>query len=243
MALDPGNVEARTLLQRLVQLNLDGVDRAFRNDKLREAGNLLDDMTKIAPDNPNISRLEAELNQALVRKREGARQVNALLAQAKGLTGEAAAPQRRGLYAEVLDSDPANQAALTGLELANAEIARMELREKQQSRENAAALSQHARQLLEKRPATPENFRKAFEFLLESQRQSPGFGAVAAQLEQLPQRYVEAIRRNIAENNYTGANLFLQAAIVLAPQNAELSRLQVELDSLVEEEVIVPASF
>lgn len=243
MALDPGNVEARALLQRLVQLNLDGVDRAFRKDELQEVGNLLDDMTKIAPDNPTISRLEAELNQALARKRERARQLNALLAQARGLPGEAAAPQRRSLYSAVLDRDPANQAALTGLELANAEIARTELREKQQSRENAAALLQHARQLLEKKPATPENFRKAFEFLLESQRQSPDFSAVTAQLEQLPQHYVEAIRRNIAENNYTGANRFLQAAIVLAPQNKELVRLQEELDSLVEEEVIVPASF
>ena len=192
VALDPGNVPARALLQRLVQLHVDGVDRALRNNEPQEAATLLADMAKIAADNPNLPRLEAEL---------------------------------------------------AGLEMTNAEFARLEQRKKQQSRENAAALLQHAQQLLEKRPATPENFKKAYAFLVESQRQSPNFTATIAQLEQLPQHYVEAIRREVGDGNYTGANLFLQAAIVLAPQNAELGRLQVELDSLVKEEVVVPVSF
>jgi hypothetical protein len=243
LALDPGNVEARALLQRLVQLHLDGVDRALRNGKLQEAGILLEDMRKIAPANPEIARLEAELNQTLLQKQERMRQLNALLTQASALPGEAAAVQRRGLYSAALDMDPGNQLALNGLESANAAIARIELRQKQQARENSAALLQHAQQLLEKRPATPENFSKAFEFLLESQRQSPDLSAIAVQLEQLPQFYVEAIQREIAAGNYTGANHFLQAAIVLAPQNTELGRLQEELDALVEEEVVVPASF
>ena len=243
LALDPGNVEARALLQRLVQLHLDGVDRALRNGKLQEAGILLDDMTKIAPANPEIARLEAELKQTLLQKQERMRQLNALLTQASALPGEAAAVQRRDLYSAALDMDPGNQLALNGLESANAAIARIELRQKQQARENSAALLQHAQQLLEKRPATPKNFSKALEFLLESQRQSPDLSAIAVQLEQLPQFYVEAIQREIAAGNYTGANHFLQAAIVLAPQNTELGRLQEELDALVEEEVVVPASF
>jgi hypothetical protein len=82
-----------------------------------------------------------------------------------------------------------------------------------------------------------------FEVRLGIQRQSPDLSAIAVQLEQLPQFYVEAIQREIAAGNYTGANHFLQAAIVLAPQNTELGRLQEELDALVEEEVVVPASF
>jgi serine/threonine protein kinase len=243
LALDPANLEARALLQRLVQLHLDGADRALRNNNLQGAEILLDDARKIAPANPEIARLEVELKRALAQEQKRTRQLNALLTQAKGLSGEAAAAQRYKLYSEALDMDPDNQVALIGLASARAEISRIELREKQQARKNAAALLLHAQQLLEKRPATPENFSKALEFLLESQRQSPDFSAIASQLEQLPQDYVAAIQREIAEGNYTGANRFLQTAIVLAPQNTELGRLQEELDALVEEEVVVPASF
>ena len=194
-------------MQQLVQLHLDGMDRALRNDKPQRAQALLTDLARIAPDNPNIALREAELELALARQQERQRQLGALIRQAAALSAEDEVAQRRALYAKVLAIDPGNQAALTGLQIVDTEIANLEQRALQQSRENAQSLMQHAQQLLAKRPASPDNFSRARQLLLESQRQSPGYSAVDLQLKQLPQRYVEAVQRKIEQEKYGEARV------------------------------------
>jgi serine/threonine protein kinase len=146
------------------------------------------------------------------------------------------------------------------LKLADAESARQQLLAEQRARQQAQASLQHAQQLLQhaqqllqqaqqlldKRPATPENFASARQLMLQSQRESPDFGAVASQLQQLPQRYIEAVQRLLGEENYPAAEGFLQAALAMAPQSTELLALRAELAALQaegEEEAVVPTSF
>jgi len=244
LALDAGNVAAKSLLQQMVQLHLDGMDRALRNDKPQLARALLTDLARIAPDNPNIDPLEVEIEQALARQQERQRQVDALITQANALSAEGGVVQGGLLYEKVLAMDPDNQAALAGLEMARTEIAKQKQQVLQQSRENAQSLLRHAQQLLAKRPASPENFNRARELLLESRRLSPNYSAVDLQLEQLPQHYVEAVQRKIEQEKYDEAESFLQATIMLSPQNGALVRLQEQLDGLAaRENVLVPTSF
>jgi serine/threonine protein kinase len=243
-ALDPDGLQARALLQRLVQLHLDGLDRALHSGDLRGAESWLEDLVRIAPDNRNLARLRAELNQALAQREERTRQVTALLAQANRLTGESSATERRGIYIKVLEIAPANKAALAGMEAADADIARAEQRRMEQARADAEALLLQAQRLLGKRPATPENFRQAREFLLQSMQHSPDFQAAAALLEQMPEHYIEAIEGLMADKDYPEAGSMLDAAMAMTPRDTGLVELRKELDAvIVEGKIVVPTSF
>jgi tetratricopeptide (TPR) repeat protein len=244
MALDPDNLQARTLLQRLVQLHLNGLERAYQDGDLEKARGWLDDMARIAPDNKNLALLRKELNAALVQQQARDREVASLLAEARGMTGESAAAARRSLYLEVLALDPNNREATEGLESSTAQLRLAQQRIAQERREQAEALLQRANQLLGTDNATPEDFRRAREFLLEADRASPDLDVVEQQLAALPDRYVDVIAERIEEGRYDDAAEFLHAALMLAPSNATLTRLQAELDELAEKkELPIPASF
>jgi serine/threonine protein kinase len=198
--------------------------------------------SELAADNLKLDQLLAEADQFL-RAGEFQR-AEVLLAEMQKI-----APDHR----KISRLEAQLKQARAELKFANAERARQQLLTEQRARQQTQASLQHsqqllqqAQQLLDKRPATPENFASARQLMLESQRQSPDFGAVASQLQQLPQRYLEAVRRLLSEDNYPAAEVFLEAALTVAPHSAELVTLQAELDTLQaeqEKEAVVPTSF
>jgi len=134
---------------------------------------------------------------------------------------------------------------MKGLERARAEFAQAEQRLHEQAQQDARALLQHAVDLFDKRPVEAANYRRAHEYLLAAQKKSPGLTEVDALIEQLPQRYIQTIEGRIAAKEYEKADEFVQAAIVLAPQNTSLLRLKEELAELArqKEPPVLPSSF
>jgi serine/threonine protein kinase len=245
IALEPDNVQARTVLRRLVQLHLDGVDRALRLGDLQDATVWLDDLAMIAPDNRDLSRLRSELEQAAAQERQRNSRIQSLLVQASGLQGEGSALQRRDIYLQILEIEPLNREAAKGLERARLELAQQERRLQEQAQKDAAALLQHAIQLLNKQPIEPAHYQQAHQYLLEAQRKNPGSTEVVGLIEQMPQRYIRTIEDKMAAKEYDEALKFVQAAIVLAPQNTRLLQLRMELEGLDKEqkELILPSYF
>ena len=245
IALEPDNVQARTVLQRLVQLHLDGLDRSLRFGELQDAAVWLNDLATIAPGNQNLSRFRSELERAVAVQRKRDNRIKSLLRQANSLTGEGSAERRRDIYLQILELEALNPEAMKGLERARAEFAQAEQRLHEQAQQDARALLQHAVDLFDKRPVEAANYRRAHEYLLAAQKKSPGLTEVDVLIEQLPQRYIQTIEGRIAAKEYEKADEFVQAAIVLAPQNTSLLRLKEELAELArqKEPPVLPSSF
>ena len=245
VALEPDNLQARAVLQRLVQLHLDGSEQALRQEKLQEASVWLDDLAMIAPDNQNLSRLRSELRQAQVKVQRRDARIASLLDRARALEERDDAEQRRDLYLQVIEIDPRNSTARKGLARTEDILKQSEIQQRKQAEDAAAARFRMAKQLLDEQPPDPGNFELAQRYLLEAQSLSPGFAPVTDLIREMPLRYIRVIRNSISAEEYKQAEAFIRPAMTLSPQDSTLLGLQKELTDLVreQEQLMLPASF
>ncbi len=239
--LEPGNPEARRALVRLVRLQVDAVASALRSGRLEAAGDGLDDLASLAPDDPNLARLRTDYQQAVALQRQRAELVQSMLARAAGLTGEEQLEERRDVYLEVLSIEPGNASARAGLRRTRDEIAS----QTEQVQREAGALLAQARALLARRPHEVANLQQAHAHLLQAQGLGSGLAGIGELLAQMPDLYATAIEDSVAAGDYQQADELAQAALLLAPRDPELNRLRDEVMQRLaqEERPVIPASF
>jgi hypothetical protein len=245
LALEPRNIDAQAVLQRLVQLQLEAIDGAMDSGELQEASRKIADLAILSPGNRNLNRLRARLNRQLEQRQQREEQIANLLQQAQRLVDAGSANQRMDVYRQVLAIDPQHPRALEGMAETRAELAKADAASQQKASADAQALLRNARRLLAQTPIAADNYQQGYAQLLDAQELQPQSQEIIALLDELPRLYLTAIRKTIASGNYNEADKLAQAAAILTPGDERLGELQAELLELASEEAqpVLPPSF